>query len=168
MPASSTYTPIATASPVGSVDFLNIPQTYTDLIAVVYGRDTAIPGPFQLCFFGFNNLAVSSTYTSTRLRADGSIVQSDRLSANQFSVGDVPGTAALAGVFGSTIIHINNYTNSTAFKTILVRGADDTNGTGATTLTTGMWANTAAITSLQFRNTFAAGSTITLYGIKAA
>jgi len=61
-----------------------------------------------------------------------------------------------------------NYANSTTNKTVLSRG----NNTGNHTIAyVGLWRSTAAITSMLLGttgSTWMAGSTFTLYGIKAA
>jgi hypothetical protein len=169
MAAQSTYTPIATYSPsTAAISITSIPQTYTDLVLVVYARDTSIPGPKTQLFYGFNGLAVSGTYTWTAVGGDGTTGTSVRGSANQFSSGVVPGTSATAGQFATTTVHITNYTSTSMYKHVLQRGAGDYNGSGDVNLTVGIWQNTAAVTQIDLRNTFAAGSMITLYGIKAA
>jgi hypothetical protein len=61
-----------------------------------------------------------------------------------------------------------NYSNSTTYKTILSRG--NVTGTGID-LNVSLWRSTAAITNItvtSFTSTYTAGSTFTLYGIKAA
>ena len=64
-------------------------------------------------------------------------------------------------------INIQNYSNATTYKTTLGRGA---NTPALTMATVGLWRNTSAITTITYSvtaNTFATGSTFTLYGIKA-
>ena len=70
------------------------------------------------------------------------------------------------------IVNIQNYANSTTYKTTLSRVNNAANGTGAIV---GLWRNTAAITSFTLNMMkagvaydFTTGSTFTLYGIKAA
>ncbi len=64
-------------------------------------------------------------------------------------------------------INVMNYSNTTTYKTILSRSSDL-----YTEASVNLWRNTAAITSIiigaQGAYTFSAGSTFTLYGIKAA
>jgi hypothetical protein len=80
--------------------------------------------------------------------------------------GDVP---IDANKYGINILHINNYSNSTTYKTVLARGNAATNLVEAFV---GLWRNTNAITSIsiicQNSKNFGSGSTFTLYGIKAA
>jgi hypothetical protein len=62
-----------------------------------------------------------------------------------------------------------NYVNSTSNKTYLSRANNATFGTDAIV---GLWRSSAAVTSLNLKNSdsnsFVVGSTFTLYGIKAA
>jgi hypothetical protein len=66
------------------------------------------------------------------------------------------------------ISHIQNYSNSTTHKTILARSNYAISGVKASV---GLWSNTAAITSIECgtggSNTFSAGTTFSLYGIKS-
>jgi hypothetical protein len=68
----------------------------------------------------------------------------------------------------SFIHQILNYSNSNTYKTSLTRG---TAPAAETSAVVGLWKNTNAITSVTIlldANNIAAGSTFTLYGIKAA
>lgn len=70
-------------------------------------------------------------------------------------------------------MHIQDYSNTTTFKSAIVRsnfGALSPNTTTVVELTVSTWRNTAAITTLKLNGaiSFATGSTFTLYGIKAA
>jgi hypothetical protein len=86
------------------------------------------------------------------------------------------GWSAVASDFAPTIFHIQNYSNSTTYKTWLSRAnrassALDYQGTDAVV---GLWRSTAAITSITVKNrrggvdyNFASGSNFKLYGIQA-
>jgi hypothetical protein len=77
-----------------------------------------------------------------------------------------------ANTFGTNILQINNYSNSTTFKTTISRSGSLGTGNDDTEATVGLWRNTAAITSVTLRsetgNNFVAGSTFTIYGIANA
>ena len=64
---------------------------------------------------------------------------------------------------------IQNYSNTTTYKTWLSRSNIPADFVGALV---GLWRSTSAITTIQFltttADTFAIGTTFTLYGIKAA
>jgi hypothetical protein len=77
-----------------------------------------------------------------------------------------------ANTFGTNILQINNYSNSTTFKTTISRSGSLGTGNDDTEATVGLWRNPAAITSVTLRsetgNNFTAGSTFTIYGIANA
>jgi hypothetical protein len=166
MAAGSTYTPIATntlGSATNSVTFSTIPATYTDLVFIGSIKGDASNGTIQVRFNG----DTGNNYSYTRLYGTGSAAASDRSSNISSMQLEDPGTA-----FNSQFIvargQIQNYSNSTTYKTMLGRGDEVTNVTMATS---NLWRNTAAVTSVTIftpSNNFAIGSTFTLYGISAA
>jgi hypothetical protein len=68
------------------------------------------------------------------------------------------------------IIDIHDYASTTRNKTVRSFEGSDNNGTGDVTLVSGLWLNTAAVTSATVSVlggiNYAAGTTISLYGIK--
>jgi hypothetical protein len=162
-----TYEPIATTtlgSDTNQVDFNSISGSYTDIIVVAncYTTDASL----QYMLLRFNSDS-GSNYSRTELYGNGSSAASIR-GTNESSIvcGDVP---INANKYGINILHINNYSNSTTYKTVLARGNAATNLVEAFV---GLWRNTNAITSMsiicQNSKNFGSGSTFTLYGIKAA
>lgn len=155
-----TYEPIATqtlGSATATVTFSSISGTYTDLVLVWTGINSTDAG----VNYSFNSNTTASDYSFTRLYGDGSSATSDRAtSARNFN-----------GISGSTqsmnIAHIQNYSNTTTFKTTLIR-----NNYGPIVLScVGLWRKTDAISSIALSATggsFNTGSTFTLYGIKSA
>lgn len=168
-----TYTPIATGITTGSsngIAFNSIPQTYTDLVLVINYR-SQYSGASDNLYLNADNTS-NGNYSSTLLVGNGSAATSSRY-ANDFYgafLGYIPGATTASGTFGSTIIHIQNYTNTTTFKTTIAR----TNTAGSfVTTAVGLLRGTGAITSLTpfcYGNAanLVSGSTATLYGIKAA
>ena len=166
--------PIASVTGTGSspiLAFLNIPQTYQDLMLVMSGRATDSASTDLLVLqVNANGLSTSS---GTFLLGNGSSATSGR-SGDYYGaeIGVMPGNSTTAGIYGSAVVHLLNYTNSTTFKTALVRNAADLNGSGQTRLTAAMFrANTNPITRIDIF-TYAGGnlttdSTATLYGIRA-
>ena len=153
-----TYTLTSTAS---SVTFSNIPQNYTDLKIVYSGRDTTdSPGSV---YIQFNGAGYNST--TTKINGTGSSVSSS--SHNNAYLGLVPGPSQTANTFSNGEIYIPNYTSSTNkyFSSDVVNENDAQ--AAAQFLWTGLWANTAAITSVTLKTdqAFAVNSKFTLYGI---
>ena len=175
MPASTTYTPLATVSGFsGSPAQLvmsNIPQTYTDLVIVGSFRTTtaAVTTSYSIIL----NNDFNSSYSNTNLIGTGSTATSSRNS--NISYGATleyagAGANATASVFGSSLTHIMNYSNTTTFKTLLMRGAVDNNGSGGLALASGLYRSTNAIVQIyiQVNGNYVNGSTFTVYGIAAA
>ena len=70
----------------------------------------------------------------------------------------------------NTILQVQNYSNTTTYKTALMR---ENYATGAVTALVALWRSTAAINSITIFNEGGAidiisGATLTLYGIAAA
>jgi hypothetical protein len=108
------------------------------------------------------NSDTGSNYSVTRLYGNGTSASSDRLS-NQTAFFSW-GASTLNPV--TYTMQLNNYSNTTTYKTGLVRISNAGEFTAALCP---MWRNTAAINSITFSLiTFPVGTTFTLYGIKAA
>jgi hypothetical protein len=162
MPAGSTYSTVATTtlgSAQASYTFSSIPGTYTDLVLIVSGSISAA----QNIGVEFNGDS-GSNYSFTRIYGDGSSAFSDRVSNLVFSY---------LGIWGTTqstlVASIQNYANTTTFKTSLGRGNWAADYVSAYVST---WRNTAAITSMKVlpagANTLSSGTVLTLYGIASA
>ena len=161
---ASTYTPIATTtltSGATSVTFSSISGAYTDLVLICNGS-TAANANNYLQF----NSDTGSNYSATRLSGDGTAASSARNTSQTQMLLD--GFGYWTSTYeGNKIIHIMNYSNTTTNKTVLTRSNTASKGTD---VLVGLWRSTAAITSVKFNSdsTIQAGSTFTLYGIKAA
>lgn len=166
MPA--TYDSIATITlgSAGIITFSSIPSTYTDLRVVIVGSNVTFAQGWSMRFNG----DTSTNYSTTLLWSNGSSVGSSRqINATSIFIGDyvlnnsTVTTLCMVDVFG--------YSGST-FKETLHNEAGDKNGSGTTIQGVGLWRNTAAINSIIIRNdggnNLAAGTSVTLYGIKAA
>jgi hypothetical protein len=158
-----TYTPIARqvlASATGTVTFSSIPGTYTDLVVVI----AAAGSSYVNSGIRFNG-DTATNYSATRLYGNGTTASSSKYNTETFSyINDLTTSAC------TTILHIQNYANTTTNKTFLSRDSAAAGGLGAWA---GLWRKTplAAITSIDLlalsSATFTVGSTFTLYGIKA-
>lgn len=160
-----TYEPIATytvTTAQASYTFSSIPATYTDLIMVIAG----IPSTTTVGQTLRVNGDTGSNYSTTLINGNGTIYPSARYTNNTGWEG-MNYNAALAPIY-NTITSFLNYSNATTFKTALTRY----NGSNVeVSASVNLWRNTAAITSITAlipSGTYAAGSTFTLYGIKAA
>jgi hypothetical protein len=143
------------------VTFSSIPQGYTDLQVVSRVIPTTSGNPND--FFRLN-ADTGSNYSYTYMGGNGSTAVSSRGSNVAFGLNFASG---LNSGYQS-IMQIQNYSNTTTFKTILSRSGDAGNQVNAFV---NLWRNTAAITSLTLftsSDSFAVGSTFTIYGIANA
>ena len=169
-----TYEPIATTtltSATASVTFSSIPGTYTDLRIAMMIK-TTFGAPVEDLLVRVNGDS-SSLYSSTRIYGDGSSPASTRSSSQTgWNQNGVQGSTGSADIFTPFFIDIMNYSNTTTNKTAIVR--NNPLGTSTSYVMAGVWLyrSTSAITSISFASNqggnIASGSTITLYGIKAA
>ena len=160
----STYEPIATntlGSGQSSITFSSIPSTYTDLVlvAAIKGTSTIYR---QLTVNGDNG----SNYSITEVIGDGSSAGTSRQS-NATAMGMMEATNSSSDGTAVSIFNFMNYANTTTYKTVITRS----NKYDRTAAIVGLWRSTSAINSITlsaYSNTYATGSTFTLYGIKAA
>ena len=156
-----------------SIEFTNIPQTYTDLKLVVSARNNRAYTSDDLKIT--INGSTSSTYAVRRLSGGGGSASSDGGSAaNQTYAysGVITATDATASIFGNTEFYFPNYTSSNN-KSWSVDGVAENN---ASQSQVSLYANTVnitnAITSIKIEGynsaTLNQYSTATLYGITKA
>jgi hypothetical protein len=173
MPAGSTYTPIATStlgSAAADITFTGISSSYTDLLIIVAARASAsYPEVAGFIRVGNGSIDSGSNYSSTRLLGTGSAASSARTTnVTRVPWDSIPAATSAAGTFCTTIIHLQNYSNTTTNKTMLIRSNEPNNYTEATV---GLWRSTSAINQVQIyadAGNLAAGSIVTLYGLAAA
>ena len=146
------------------VTLSSIPATYTDLVLIINaGSSAGADANFRL------NGDSGSNYSRTLMTGNGSTANSSR-TANAV-VGRLNANAYPNGGAGDTTIigQFMNYSNTTTNKTVISRANNAGLGTD---LVVNLWRNTSAINSILILSTsaatFVAGSTFTLYGIKAA
>jgi hypothetical protein len=162
-----TYEPIATTtlgSAVSSITMSSIPATYTDLKIVFVGNMNSGQDQIKLRLNG----DTGTNYSGTSLYGDGSSATSDRYNgAGHIQLArDVAMTTAIE----TTSINMFSYAGST-FKTMLIERSADRNGSGTVSRQVALYRSTSAITSFvifQDSLSFAVGTTVTIYGIKAA
>jgi hypothetical protein len=165
---ASTYTPIATftvSSAATSYTFTSIPTTYTDLILIVNAKN-ASTGSYPKMQVGNGSVDTGNNYSRTYLTGNGSSASSNRDSNYPFA--SMAANADSGNSFAYTAIaNIMNYSNTSTFKTILVRANNANYGVDALV---DLWRSTSAINTVKvYADTnFEIGSTFTLYGIEAA
>jgi len=167
---AKTYESIAThtlGSAAASYTFTSIPQTYTDLVMIVQATQTA--GPHQgKIGVGNGSIDTGSNYSQTFIYGNGTSATSQRLSNQTYWIADYLAAPGVSGEYNVAIYHFMNYSNTTTNKTMINRAGKASNGTDALV---SLWRSTSAINQILYgvtSSTLAAGTIITLYGIKSA
>lgn len=147
--------------------FSNIPQNYTDLVIVANLKMDLAVATEDLDIVFNSNTTASYSYTrmyGTAAAASGSVRGT---SGTAMRIARCTGTSATSALYSQNILQINSYTNTLAYKTIFSRATDsDTDNTYI-----GLWQSTSPITSFYFSRSsgnFAAGSSVSVYGIRRA
>lgn len=159
---AATYEPIASttlASSASSVTFSGIAADWTDLrLSCLLTPSTSNVNVFMRL-----NADTGTNYSRTFLLGNGSSASSNRNAnvPNEVAVGFLASTSSL----DTTTIDLMSYANTNVYKTVLAQTADATN---LVNRIVALWRSTAAITSIRIGASLAAGSTLSLYGIKAA
>jgi hypothetical protein len=178
--ATNSYESIATVS-VGSggqadITFSSIPSTYKHLQV----RYTAQSNRGT---YGIDNSKITinsdtgSNYAFHILNGDGNAAFASGSASQTFiKSGDRDlATTTSTNIFGVGIIDFLDYTNTNKYKTTRTLSGEDINGTiagfgGGISLASGLWMNTAAITSIklvpQNGTLYTQYSSFALYGIK--
>lgn len=178
MAAGATYSSISSttvSSNTTSITISSIPATYTDLVLVCTIRGT-INGVYPTMQFNSdtgNNYSQVSAYgiatttvASQRYYNNSSIEILDPNRATAFD----------SNVFGTSIIHLNNYANTSVYKNAIIRGSSQNPSSSGfnVTVLAGSWRSASAINSITILSEgggsyyFAVGSTFNLFGIAAA
>jgi hypothetical protein len=170
-----TYSKIATytvgSGGVASINFLNIPQTYTDLKLVISAR-TNQSSWNDNSIVRFNGDS-GNNYSSRRLNGTGSTADSSsNTSQDGFYYWNFNGANATASTFSNNEMYIPNYTSSNQKSFSAERVVENNSSTdNMLSLIASLWTGTAAITSISiapfYGTSFSQYSTAHLYGIKA-
>jgi len=168
------YDSIATttlSSSASSVTFSSIPATYTHLQLRYIARSsrTQTQGYIVTRFNGDSG----TNYSRHTVEGDGAAAESYAESTVSYgSLYQISAASNTASIFGAGVVDILDYANTNKYKTLRAATGDDKNGSGRVYLTSGLWRNTAAITSIVFTEyngfNFEQYSSFALYGIKGA
>lgn len=152
-----------------SVEFNNIPGTYSHLQIRGIGRSTTANTGVDNLYVRVNSDS-GANYARHHILGDGSTASaSSASSTNQAILGDIARNNNTSGIFGSFVIDILDYANTSKYKTFRALSGSDLNGSGEVRFRSSLWMNTnaiSAITLLSENNSLAQHTSITLYGIK--
>ena len=155
-----------------SVTFSSIPSTYTHLQVRILGQDNGASTSARALNVRFNS-DTGNNYAYHDVYGDGSSTAVNATATtNLIFCGYFSESGSGASIFGTTIIDILDYANTNKYKTLRSLTGYDANGSGRVGLQSGLWQNTAAISSLSFdirgdlSGSFSQYSHFALYGIK--
>lgn len=153
-----------------SISFSSIPSTYKHLQVRYLSRDNRAAGNNDGLRIQLNS-DTATNYATHELYGDGA---SAGASANATVSYMRAGTNAVdntaASIFGAGVLDILDYQNTNKYKTIRSLSGVDSNGAGTITLTSGLWQNTNAVSTVliypQNGTLINQYSSFALYGIK--
>jgi hypothetical protein len=154
-----------------SVTFSSIPSTYQHLQIRAIAR-TNRAAASDTVYWRFNSDSATN-YTLHSLLGNGTSASTD--AGVNLTYGYYIGTtaaSATSSVFAVAVIDILDYKDTNKFKTVRTLHGKDVNGTGEILLTSSLWRNTAALSSMTLESQNAANiseySQFALYGIRSA
>lgn len=174
-----TYEAIATytiPSSTTNYTFTSIPSTYTDLELVAVAKGTGA-GDYLEIRMGNGSVDTGSNYSYVDIYASGSTGSMGSGAGNPISFIYLHGFGAMLNstntgpMFAKATIF--DYANTTTHKKVLIKSAGIRDGSGyshTAEMMMGSWRSTSAVNTLQVlagNYSMAAGTTLTLYGIKA-
>jgi hypothetical protein len=175
-PSTTAYESIATATGTGSsgaITFSSIPSTFKHLQVRILARNTAAGTNAATSAYYVNGDTTVTNYAFHQLDGDGAAASSTGSAGSNLPYwGQTPRNGTTAGLMGVGIIDFIDYASTTKNKTFRVLAGQDRNGAGNIKLSSGLWLNTAAITSITIwgsgdgTESFATSTVIALYGIK--
>lgn len=165
---AQTYTLIATANCAGLTagTFSSISQSYTDLVIVC---NTRVTSAWDIQAFQVNGAGSGYDVVYSEGSGNTSGVGTAQIS---YRVNYIPGTS-YSGIWDTSVYHLPRYSQGNTYKTLLTQGSAGANGGFFAQSTVSTYAGaTTACTSLTWGTanggTYAANSTIKLFGILAA
>lgn len=168
---AGSYESIASANGTGSsntITFSSIPSTYASL--QLRGLVLSATDYIQIRINGDSG----SNYTRHQLVATGvSVAAGGTTATDSYRFANLGSGGALDATYPNVfILDLHDYTSTTRYKTFRGFSGNDNNGEGTVNLTSSLWLNTNAVTSLTIStingNNFSSTSRFALYGIKGA
>ena len=145
--------------------FTSIPSTYKHLqIRVLCGTGGSASQDLRIRY----NSDSSTNYTQHNLIGSGSAASADGYTAQTYANAGKQG-AGLSTSPAIAVIDILDYANTNKYKTMRSLNGYDANGSGYVLLSSSLWLNTAAISTIELTpnsSTFAQYSSFALYGVK--
>ena len=173
---SGAYDSIATttvgAGGAASVTFSSIPSTYTHLQVRMIARDDRASVTSDSGAFRFNGDSGTNYAYHALVGTGSSAVASAADTYNRGLIDRFTASTAGASTFGSAVMDILDYANTSKYKTVKILGGYANNGEGQIAFSSGLWQSTSAISTIliypNVGSNWVQYSTFALYGIKGA
>jgi hypothetical protein len=154
----------------GTITFSSIPSTFKHLQLRVAGRNTTTDTTGNMYLVQLNSDTTAANYKSHRLFGSGTSVSSDESSAwSGISFGYTTSGSSTASAHSAYIMDIMDYSLTTKNKTTRTLGGFYVTDYKQVSLTSGVWLNTSAVTSLTIEtygtDNFTSTSRFSLYGV---
>ena len=155
---------------VASVTFAGIPSGYKHLQIRGIARTNRASSTSDSGAFRFNgDTATNYTYHAV-IGTGSSAIASAADTYDRGLIDRFAASTATASVFGTVVMDILDYQNTSKFKTVRMLGGYDNNGDGQSVLSSGLWRSTSAITSIllypNVGTSWEQYSSFALYGVK--
>jgi hypothetical protein len=169
--APSSFYNIATATGNNTsttITFSSIPQTYKSLQIRILGSVALGSYNNGSIYCQFNGDSTAANYRNHWMLGDGTNASANQSVTSRLYNG--PDTPVTTSYFGAGIIDFIDYTSTSKNKTTRAFTGYDLNGlsTGYVVLSSSLWMNTSAITSISLvagDGNWATGTTFALYGV---
>lgn len=138
------------SSPVASITFSSIPSTFRHLQVRMTMKDSNAGSTMDAAYYTFNGDTTTANYALHYLDANGSGVNTGYSNSYVNSIRSVATTLFTASAHSAHIMDVLDYSQTTKYKTTRILGgaAPSIYNAQSVSLTSGLWMNTAAITSL--------------------
>lgn len=153
-----------------SISFSSIPSTFKHLQIRVLARNEWTINSRNELLMQFNS-DTAANYSWHGLEGDGSSASANGTSgSSSMGIGVLAGDQLTSGIFSGAVIDILDYQNTNKYKTTRALTGVDANGSGWLWFRSGNWRSTSAVSTVTLfpanSQTFKAGSSFALYGIK--
>jgi hypothetical protein len=154
-----------------TVTFSSIPSTYRHLQLRMTLKDSNAGSTMDRAYYTYNG-DTGANYAWHYLSGNGSGVNAGWSNTYDNSIRGVASTLFTASAYSAHVMDILDYAQTTKYKTTRLLGgaSNSTYSAYEVALNSGLWMNTAAITSVtigaQSGQNFLAGCRLSLYGIK--
>ena len=159
---------VTVSTAVATIEFTSIPATYTDLVLKLSAKTSRSGDSSDDGYVTFNSATTNFSYKMLIGTGTGTGSGSGSSASSIYDFTPNGNGTNATGIWGSADIYIPNYASAN-HKSVSMDAVMENNAAASYQyLTAGLWANTAAITSIKLQadlGNFVQYSTASLYGI---